>query len=245
MFQKVIKLELGHFNKEQDKEIKTIKANKTEVENKIKKVQVRWGLGEISHDIYDTTNAALQSELYKINNQLNSYSKKMSNLDNIAHGVSVITSKLGSLWKNSNYEDRVKLQNLLFPEGILWDKIKENYRTMKINKVFEVISLLPNVYNDKKERNDNESASLSPQVELTGVEPVSKRGSNMLSTCLSSPSVFVCQQDRSHQSAPYPLNVHLGCTANQNYSRFSYTSISNRFGNWHSGDVSFQHLSPE
>ena len=39
---------------------------------------------------------------------------------------------------------------------------------MKINKVFEVISLLPNVYNDKKERNDNESASLSPQVEIAG-----------------------------------------------------------------------------
>lgn len=99
---------------------------------------------------------------------MNSYSKKLSNLDNIAHGVSVITSKLGSLWENSNYEDRVKLQNLLFPEGILWDKIKENYRTMKINKVFEVISLLPNIYNDKKERNDNESASLSPQVEIAG-----------------------------------------------------------------------------
>ena len=187
LFQKVIKLELGHFNEEQDKEIKTIKANKTEVENKIKKVQVRWGLGEISQDIYDTTIGTLQTELYKINTQLNSYSKKLSNLDNIAHSVSVIASKLGSLWENSNYEDRVKLQNLLFPEGILWDKVKENYRTMKINKVFEVISLLPNIYNDKKERNDNESASLSPQVEIAGFEPASKQGTNMLSTRLSWP----------------------------------------------------------
>ena len=76
---------------------------------------------------------------------------------------------------------------MLFPEGILWDKIKENYRTMKINKVFEVISLLPNVYNDKKERNDNESASLSPQVEVAGFEPASKQGTNMLSTRLSWP----------------------------------------------------------
>ena len=37
LFQKVIKLELGHFNEEQDNEVKTIKANKTEIENKIKK----------------------------------------------------------------------------------------------------------------------------------------------------------------------------------------------------------------
>jgi hypothetical protein len=33
-------LELGHFNEEQDKEVKTIKANKTEIENKIKKCKL-------------------------------------------------------------------------------------------------------------------------------------------------------------------------------------------------------------
>ena len=39
-------------------------------------------------------------------------------------------------------------------------------------------------------------------VELEGVEPSSKRGSHMLSTCLSLPSVFECRQDQSHQPAP-------------------------------------------
>lgn len=62
--------------------------------------------------------------------------------------------------------------------------------------------------------------SVLKKVELTGVEPVSKRGSNMLSTCLASSSVFVCRQERSHQSTPYPLHVHSDYTANRNYSRF-------------------------
>ena len=44
-------------------------------------------------------------------------------------------------------------------------------------------------------------------VELTGVEPVSKQGSNMLSTCLSSPEIFVYRQDRSHQPIPYLLKL--------------------------------------
>jgi len=44
-------------------------------------------------------------------------------------------------------------------------------------------------------------------VEPAGVEPASKRGSNTLSTCLSSPSFFVYRQDRSHQPLPYPLNL--------------------------------------
>ena len=39
-------------------------------------------------------------------------------------------------------------------------------------------------------------------VELEGVEPSSKQGSHMLSTCLSLPSVFVYRQDQSHQPVP-------------------------------------------
>ena len=46
-------------------------------------------------------------------------------------------------------------------------------------------------------------------VELEGIEPSSKRGNHMLSTCLSLPSVFVRKQDQSHQLAPYPLKFRL------------------------------------
>ena len=39
-------------------------------------------------------------------------------------------------------------------------------------------------------------------VELEGIEPSSKRGNHMLSTCLSLPSVFECKQDQSHPLTP-------------------------------------------
>ena len=39
-------------------------------------------------------------------------------------------------------------------------------------------------------------------VDLEGVEPSSKRGSHMLSTCLSLPLVFEYRQDQSHQPVP-------------------------------------------
>ena len=170
LFQKVIKLELGHFNEEQDKEVKTIKANKTEIENKIKKVQVRLGLGEISKEIYDTTIGALQTELYKINTQLNSYSKKLSNIDKIANTISTTSCKLTGLWNDGNYQDKVKLQKLVFPEGVLWDKVNESFRTLKINRVFDVIHSLTDNYNDKKERSDNEISPLSHLVGMARFE---------------------------------------------------------------------------
>ena len=110
------------------------------------------------------------TELYKINTQLNSYSKKLSNIDEIANSISTTSCKLVSLWNNGNYQDKVKLQKLVFPEGVLWDKVNESFRTLKINRVFDVIHSLTDNYNDKKERSDNEIAPLSHLVEKRRLE---------------------------------------------------------------------------
>ena len=67
-------------------------------------------------------------------------------------------------------------------------------------------------------------------MELEGIEPSSKRGNHMLSTCLSLPSVFVRKQDQSHQLTPYPLNLHHRCEAINSYFRFYCTTISTSFG---------------
>ena len=67
-------------------------------------------------------------------------------------------------------------------------------------------------------------------VELEGIEPSSKRGNRMLSTCLSLPSIFVRKQDQSHQLTPYPLNLHHCSEANNGYFRFCCTTISTSFG---------------
>lgn len=55
--------------------------------------------------------------------------------------------------------------------------------------------------NKKKESSDYFRAFFL-LVDLEGIEPSSKQGSHMLSTCLSLPSVFVRKQDQSHPLAP-------------------------------------------
>ncbi len=63
-------------------------------------------------------------------------------------------------------------------------------------------------------------------VELEGVEPSSKQGTNTLSTCLSPPSVFVSGQDRSHQLRPYLLKLHQRIAACTDYSVYFCASYS-------------------
>ena len=52
-----------------------------------------------------------------------------------------------------------KIQNLLFPSGILWDKEKGNYRTFDENKALLIMSRLSKNYINKKEENSFENSS--------------------------------------------------------------------------------------
>ena len=50
--------------------------------------------------------------------------------------------KLGELWSKGDFESRQKLQNLMFPNGILLNKENSNYRTENENEVFKAMRLL-------------------------------------------------------------------------------------------------------
>ncbi len=67
--------------------------------------------------------------------------------------------KLDSLWRDASLETCQKLQNLLFPNGVLWDKDKDNYRTFDENEALSIIARLSVNYKNKKEENSLENSS--------------------------------------------------------------------------------------
>ena len=50
-----------------------------------------------------------------------------------------MSCKLGSLWKDCDMTKRGKLQDLVFPEGVFYDKKTGTYRTPKHNSFFHAI----------------------------------------------------------------------------------------------------------
>lgn len=62
-----------------------------------------------------------------------------------------ICCKLGCLWRNSELELSQKIQNLLFPSGILWDKEADSYRTIDENYTLGIIHNISASYENKKE----------------------------------------------------------------------------------------------
>ncbi len=54
--------------------------------------------------------------------------------------------------KNSNFNTKRRIQNLLFPQGILYNRKKDNYRTLKINLLFSAIPYLASISSENKKR---------------------------------------------------------------------------------------------
>lgn len=138
-------------NEEQRKNESLLKKQKTEYQNKLKACKVRFGTGDIDEDVYRLTNEELQGKLNEIELELAQCQKKLSNRKEEVDEVLLMCCKLDSLWKNSSLEIEQKLQNQLFPNGILWDKEKEDYRTFDENEALSVIARISRSYENKKE----------------------------------------------------------------------------------------------
>ena len=84
---------------------------------------------------------------------------------------------------------------------------------------------------------------LQVSVELERFELSSKRGTNLLSTCLSSPSIVGIKQDRSHPLNPYPLKTSPETRGSfQTISDIPAPPYRNASEQQHPGDVSSPQL---
>ena len=123
---------------------------------------LRFGMGEIDEEIYEMTNKDLQEKLDNIERGLAECRKNLSNLDSEVDDILAMCCKLDSLWCYASLETCQKLQHLLFPNGILWDKEKDNYRTYDENEALSIIVRLSVNCQNKKEENSLENSSFVP-----------------------------------------------------------------------------------
>ncbi len=75
------------------------------------------------------------------------------------------------MWGLGSYSEKQKLQNLLFPHGILYNKESDRCRTTNPNSVLELISSLSVVFDRNKKGQKNKNVRLSHSVPKMGVEP--------------------------------------------------------------------------
>ena len=95
----------------------------------------------------------------------------MSNLENSMEKALSISSKLTSLWASSDYGRKQKLQNLIFPEGIVYNRKNDECRTLRVNNVFLQNAEWARILTNKKSENSTNNCYVAALAVGGGVEP--------------------------------------------------------------------------
>ncbi len=167
---KVLHKVFKEYNQERSDTRTLLLKNKSELERKQVELKIRCGLGEIDKDIYNATSAHLNDQLTQIHKALQEAERDLSNEKKYIADVIAMSCKLGTLWQDGDFRTRQKLQNLVYPDGILYDKHLGSYRTENENEVFRIFCSISTGYIVEKEKAASEKSHLSPWVGMRRLE---------------------------------------------------------------------------
>ncbi len=144
----------------------------TDIDRKIERLEERFIMEEIDREMFTKYKERFVAEKQEISKKLAKSGEQVSNLEECIEKAISVSSKLATMWGSSEYGDKQALQNLVFPEGMTYNRKKDECRTPRINSIFECISVLAGVSGQEKSGHFTLSSGVSACVARTGVEPV-------------------------------------------------------------------------
>lgn len=155
-------------------ENKTIVGKLSDLKGKLDKVEERFAFGEIEQALYDKMSTKLKAEIEEITKELAKSDLNISNPLSLLNKWADFAANLHNLWVSGDAEEKKAVQDILFPEGIYFDKNLDHFRTSRTNEILSLITTLSEIYEDKKSDKLNDDFNLSRPVAPTGIEPASK-----------------------------------------------------------------------
>lgn len=160
---------LNETNLNQEKELK-IQLN--EVQKKIDTLEEKYFVTEeMGEETYKKFRSRYSEEKAKILEAMEVCGKDCSNLSEYFNNALQFSSKLPTVWASSPVAVKEQIQEMIFPQGIVYNYKNQAFRTEKINEVFYYIASLTSNTEDKKKGQPNKIIELSSQVGMTGFEP--------------------------------------------------------------------------
>jgi DNA invertase Pin-like site-specific DNA recombinase len=150
------------------KEQQQAKKQLAELNTKIENLEERFVQGQMENALFEKFKNKYQiekDELVKmISTEIDS-----SNLINGAENCLEIAENISEVWSSSQFDEKRRLQSLIYPEGILYNKPKDTIRTPRINSLFSTIPILSSVSKEMKRRKLKKSTLNSHLVASTGL----------------------------------------------------------------------------
>ena len=163
--------QMAVFFKSRIEEAKSLKNRLTETQRKLDAIEERFVIGEIDRSLYDKFRSKYEKECFEIEQELGRTGGYKSNLSKVVNFAAKVCVNPLIMWDKSDLDGKRVFQNLLFPEGIIYNRESDHYRTPRVNSFFSSISQLSRVLNSNK-KGDNVCYNKIPALVVPlGIEP--------------------------------------------------------------------------
>lgn len=131
---------------------KQLEKQEIAIQNQLKQLKIRFGLGNIDKETFELTNQHLLEQRLEINKELNNGKVTISNLENLLSKALTKLANLNVVWTSTDLEGKRAMHKIMFPEGIFYDAQNHQYLTRKTNQFVALVSSLIPCYEQNKNR---------------------------------------------------------------------------------------------
>ena len=143
----------------------------TELNEKREKLNKRFAFGDIEKEIFDKYIVEIDMEIQSLQQKYQIPDLEISNLDKSVKKLLDIVRNISKYWKLASVSNKKRIQELLFPEGLVLDIERRQYLTSKMNSLFMLkLDLMGLTEEDKKKLPINFDGE-SDLVAGAGLEP--------------------------------------------------------------------------
>ncbi len=142
-------------------------------ESQLKTVKKNFAMGMIDdREVYEELKAEFEGKILELKQKMGDTPNELSNLDKYISQSVIIAKNISKYWSNSGVEMKKRLQELVFPKGLVLDMKNRQYLTTEVNSVFEFSSRISRLVEGGKENGSDKNSEPSSVVAGTGLEPV-------------------------------------------------------------------------
>ena len=159
-------------NKEKIEFIKKLEKDIESIDQKIDRLEERYVFEEITKVQYEKFSGKLKEDRKSVLIDLKKFQEmNLSNLDFVLEKAMDYALNLSKLWTSGDLKTKRMLQHMIFPDGILFDFKNDDYRTLRVNQIFDVIGSLSRFNNGDLAKQKTGFPKKSRSVPRTGFEP--------------------------------------------------------------------------
>lgn len=146
---------------------KPMKDELTRLKNELETMEYNLAIGNIKPELFQKHSTTHKQKIGEIEESLSNLSQNTSNLDKMLDNSLKMASNLLNTWKLSDYNGKVRLQKLIFPEGLQYFSENKALRTPKINPIFSAITSISIINEDFQNAQKDGQAEKLRQLYLT------------------------------------------------------------------------------